>query len=263
VNHPLQQQRGFHCVQCDREIDQRQFRQHETCTDIRCRQKQHRAMQQRERQREEAFQRRRALRRATADAAARQLVPGSEIVAIIVPSNGSVLCDLPEQRVAKFRRHLEAAVAESEALTLEEAEIEAQRVAAADRKQDPQPQFAELAACAACRGNCCNAGGEEAFVSAATVKLLRHRNPQMQESEILDAYLSRMPKRSYEDSCVFHAEPGCALPRELRADICNEFFCHALQRIRSRCASLRKSETVVLVSMGDDDHRVDSVIRPD
>ena len=33
-------------------------------------------------------------------------------------------------------------------------------------------------------------------------------------------------------SCVYHGADGCALPRALRSDTCNRYFCEGLQRVR-------------------------------
>ena len=42
------------------------------------------------------------------------------------------------------------------------------------------------------------------------------------------AYLDRVGSRTYRGSCLYHQADGCALPREMRSDLCNRFFCKAL-----------------------------------
>lgn len=52
--------------------------------------------------------------------------------------------------------------------------------------------------------------------------------------ELLTIYLSKMPETIWSDSCVFHGELGCALPRDMRAEICNTYRCDELKRSRQR-----------------------------
>ncbi len=35
-----------------------------------------------------------------------------------------------------------------------------------------------------------------------------------------------------EGSCILHGPAGCALPREMRADICNQFYCAGLKEFQ-------------------------------
>ena len=49
---------------------------------------------------------------------------------------------------------------------------------------------------------------------------------------MIDDYLSRIPDVAHQDSCIFHGADGCALPRELRSDVCNNFECNGLLSIR-------------------------------
>jgi hypothetical protein len=69
-------------------------------------------------------------------------------------------------------------------------------------------------------------GGTHAYLTTETIRraLRRGRRPR----EILDDYLSHVPHKTYPGSCVYHARDGCALPRDLRADMCNRYFCDEL-----------------------------------
>jgi len=54
------------------------------------------------------------------------------------------------------------------------------------------------------------------------------RDPRTDPGELFDYYISMLPERTYSGSCVFHGERGCALPREMRSGLCNDFCCEGL-----------------------------------
>ena len=87
------------------------------------------------------------------------------------------------------------------------------------------------AACGACRGSCCKYGADHAYLYPDHFRRLLRDHPGRSREEILADYLSRLPQRVYTDSCVYHAETGCALPRELRSNLCNTFLCGPLEEL--------------------------------
>lgn len=109
----------------------------------------------------------------------------------------------------------------------------------------PSPQ-ALSAACATCRGFCCREGGDHAFLDAGTLQRLRVQQPALTPHDCLELYLAALPERSVVGSCVYHGVQGCALPRELRSDICNDYFCEPLREwIHGPCAA-RPAAVVVM-----------------
>jgi hypothetical protein len=38
-------------------------------------------------------------------------------------------------------------------------------------------------------------------------------------------------------SCINHGATGCSLPREMRSDTCNDYFCNPMRAWQARCAS--------------------------
>src|SRR5206468_7485578 len=86
-------------------------------------------------------------------------------------------------------------------------------------------------ACARCQGHCCGKGGLHAFayLSVDTLRRFMDDNPTLHPDEVLAAYLDHIGRATYQDSCVFHGPQGCTLSREMRADICNTFFCPGLK----------------------------------
>lgn len=87
--------------------------------------------------------------------------------------------------------------------------------------------------CAHCRGYCCQQGGTHAFVSADTIGSLLERRPEVEVDQVVDEYLNQLPETSYDGSCVFHSETGCALPHDMRAATCGLFYCWGQQELRA------------------------------
>jgi hypothetical protein len=80
--------------------------------------------------------------------------------------------------------------------------------------------------CGRCRGRCCYTGASNmAFLRQDDIRRFRAANPSLSEGEVLEAFMSRIGEMHIAESCVFHREDGCALPREMRATTCNNFFC--------------------------------------
>jgi hypothetical protein len=95
------------------------------------------------------------------------------------------------------------------------------------------------AGCAACRGACCTKGGDTAYLYPDHFRRLLPKWKGRTRDGILADYLSRLPGRVYEESCVYHTETGCALPRELRSNLCNTFLCGGLEDMIAAAAKER------------------------
>ena len=88
------------------------------------------------------------------------------------------------------------------------------------------------AVCGACRGFCCIAGGEHAFLTAETMLARMQRTPGVTDGEIVADYLARLPERTLTGGCVFQGADGCALPRDMRGDTCNRHLCTGLRALQ-------------------------------
>jgi hypothetical protein len=226
------------CAVCGTEISDRRWRLFQTCEFWKCR-VEHRSKQralrkeveERQRREREEFERRIGLLRAEA---ARRLGiddPQSYVPAAI-PAAECGLGDVAPQRPAALGRHLEQRIAEA---------LEKRNGSPPEGRDDADPSPPGEGpgpilqrACATCRGACCRRGGEEAYLSAKTVLGYLERRSDADATGVLQAYLSRVPERSCEDSCIYHGENGCVLPREMRSSICNGFECTGLQRLREK-----------------------------
>jgi hypothetical protein len=102
----------------------------------------------------------------------------------------------------------------------------------------PTPRATDLAAvlgrsCATCRGECCTAGGDHAFLRADSVARIRNDHQSLGDAGLLALYNAHVPQRHYRGSCLFHETTGCALPRTLRSDLCNRYICGGLTQLTS------------------------------
>jgi hypothetical protein len=80
-------------------------------------------------------------------------------------------------------------------------------------------------ACTLCKGWCCKNGEDDGFLDEATLARVW---PTMTANAIIRMYVECVPVTGYENSCIFHGEKGCTLPRDLRSNVCNVYFCGGL-----------------------------------
>jgi hypothetical protein len=157
-----------------------------------------------------------------------------EVHPAIVPANLRKIVKLPERRKREFREHMKKIIAQALDCRTNRADP-LQGETAAD-SSPPPPELASLfgRGCATCRGRCCNGGGIHAYLSAETMLGYMNRHPQQSPEEVLKTYASYLPEKSYRDSCIFHTDGGCALPREMRGKISGDFYCEELRQIRDQ-----------------------------
>jgi hypothetical protein len=142
---------------------------------------------------------------------------------VMVPRNGKALAPTAPERARRLRRHVIVTLRSSR------------------RRQDcgtptgsaaaePDGFVAEVArtACGLCKGWCCKGGGDHGYLDEQTIARVRGERPALTARAVLLLYLGQVPSIGYQGSCVFHASQGCTLPRSLRSDVCNTYFCAGL-----------------------------------
>ena len=93
----------------------------------------------------------------------------------------------------------------------------------------PQLKTVSDRLCGLCKGGCCPEGEDHAFVSVITLRRRLDENPELSDAEIIQSYRDCLSSTVLEGGCIFQASQGCALPRNLRSDICNSYFCEPLR----------------------------------
>jgi hypothetical protein len=236
----LMSHRKRSCVVCGEEIDEGIVHSQKYCSNLKCRLEYFARIRRQARDfRENLKGIREALneqvREFRGDAAGAAGISNPEdFTPTAVPVNKRQVGRLPKERRSVFCEQLLRIIGEAAA------ERGSSTGSANDvtmkMKYDAGMQGSELRsilgyACAVCGGSCCFNGGEHAYLRVETMLLYMHQHPELQEEQVLDEYVSRLPDKTYEGSCVYHAESGCGLPREMRSESCDSFVCKGLSEI--------------------------------
>ena len=120
------------------------------------------------------------------------------------------------------------------------------------------PQGARL--CAQCRGRCCEAGASRgAFIDRAVLQRWQQEQAAGSLNDAIDAYLAMLPSEHVLGACLYQTARGCAIPRERRADICNDFACEPLQEVQ-RAAAADPAGAVLAITFHRDQVEAAAVI---
>ena len=144
----------------------------------------------------------------------------------VIPAATNQLVNLPERRRRALRDHVNALI--DQAAGWPAPPPMAEEPAPPPTERESRLQIVLGQACACCRGFCCEGGGDHAYLTVETIRRYQAAYPDQRPRDILAAYLERVGQRTVEGSCIYHQADGCALPRALRANLCNRHFCKAL-----------------------------------
>jgi hypothetical protein len=200
-----------------------------------------RQAQERQRAQEELERLAAALR---ADAAAALGVARAEAFPVVItPSFGNApRRRLPQHRRRALRAHVSRLVDAALAARSTRAADAARATPPAPDEPLPPALAAVLGgACATCGGFCCHRGGDKAYLTVDTVARWMDAHPELGRDAAVEAYVARAGGTTYEESCIYHRRTGCALPRAMRSDTCNRFFCGPLVELQ-RAVAVRGGE---------------------
>jgi hypothetical protein len=117
--------------------------------------------------------------------------------------------------------------------------------------------------CGECRGRCCQAGaGWGAFIDLTVLQRWQQEQPECSLADAVEAYLSMLPEKHVQGSCLYLTAAGCAMPRERRADICNGFACDALTQVQ-RAVDADPARSVLAIKFHRDTVERAAVIEAD
>jgi hypothetical protein len=157
-------------------------------------------------------------------------VPASSYPLLVLPRGPHGLERVSRQRRQRFREHLDAIIAETVSGEANDAATARDESIAAD---PVTPLAAQL--CTLCRGGCCSQGGDKAYLTAATIRRFMRLRPDLAADRIAAEYLDRLGDQIVAGSCIHHTGTGCSLPRQMRADTCNDYFCKPMREWQARC----------------------------
>jgi hypothetical protein len=171
----------------------------------------------------------------------------------ILPSNESVVVNIPEKRRRLFRNRLMGMISAAAA-----------KLAGPDRNAPhnddehivapkvDSPQLLGLLAqgCATCRGDCCQQGADHAFIFVETICRYMTQHPGQRPRHVLESYLSHIGSKSYQNACLYQGPEGCCLPRDMRSRICNDYLCAGLIRLLGETRDQPNPRAFVVSSVG-------------
>lgn len=152
----------------------------------------------------------------------------------VIPTNSKKITKLPKRRQKIFYEFLWELIHESmEGIEDSEANREDRKDEAVYRNKDEgNVIFFEKKACSLCRGGCCRIGEEHAFLNEETILRYVSRHPDQKPEQVMSAFLTYLPEKTFKESCVYHTETGCSLPRNMRSHVCTDYLCDALYELR-------------------------------
>ncbi len=101
--------------------------------------------------------------------------------------------------------------------------------------------------CCKCKGGCCVSGKDHAYLSVYSMRRFMDENLQLASHQILNLYSSKVSENTIEGSCINQTSSGCVLPRYMRSDICNGYYCDALKVYQIKMKAINQALPVVVV----------------
>jgi hypothetical protein len=167
---------------------------------------------------------------------------------VAVPFQDSALEPPSRARIRALRRHLVEAMRDLR---------EAKRPDRLIQPATPEPAgfAAEVvqSGCATCQGFCCRGGGEHAYIDERTMARVRRDRPDLDARAVIRCYVEAVAPLAYQGSCLFHGPRGCTLPRPLRAELCNSYYCNGLRDFLRRADE--PGQVVIVASRNGQERR--------
>lgn len=174
---------------------------------------------------------------------------------LVLPKASTNLVPLAKERIEKYMEHLNIVLAE--ALEYDNAtevfadghSVSYEKRKAMDKKLEQYPEMNAMSnrLCGMCMGGCCSTGVDHAYLSAFSLRKLMDNDPKLTAENINQLYRSFLPVKSIDNSCINHTASGCALPRELRSDVCNGFFCEQLKSYQTKILDQQEMEALLVI----------------
>lgn len=238
------------CIVCGRSITDREWQFYRTCDNWKCRnmrwRRQHADRERRNervRRHNKSFEERVYVLRDRA--AVLQGIENQEsYTPALVPALQRALTRLPDVRRSALSDHLNGLIAEARKEPMVSTD---ERLFGAENGVVPEMDSLSFSvaenACGTCRGFCCVNGRDHAYLTVETINHCWENYPQLEAHDVHSVFLSHIKEWTFENSCIFHSQNGCSLPRELRSNTCNEFGCHQLNQLLKRMQRVKSHQT--------------------
>ena len=122
-----------------------------------------------------------------------------------------------------------------------------------EKTPTPLDDASLLAVCRTCRGACCKTGEDHAYLTRAVLTRVKAELKIANQVSLLQSYLDLVPEAAYAGSCIYHGSQGCALPRSMRSETCNQYMCYPLEQLGNSFSNPGYAQLAVsTVADGDD-----------
>jgi len=174
---------------------------------------------------------------------------------VVIPSGLTQLSPTPAKRIEQYADHLidiivqVADSADCDEIVYDQHWDAQDKLAIVDERFRSHPELQTMSdrLCTLCKGGCCYAGREHAYLSVTSIRHYMESHQELSGTKILDLYLSHLNEETITDSCINHTAIGCVLPRELRSDICNAFYCDPLKSYQKKAMDSNEARTVLAI----------------
>jgi hypothetical protein len=179
-----------------------------------------------------------------------------ELGTVTIPSGSSKTSRLHESRIQAYKRHLETVIKASRNVHMSDPNENSERSGRKSSEEifedAPLLRIISDRMCGMCKGGCCTAGGDSAYITPSTIRRFLDTHPDSSDSDILEEYLSRLSPDTVIEACINQSSTGCVLPRSMRSDTCNEYYCKALEEWHEHAAS-GETDAVLVIQRADSD----------
>ena len=168
-----------------------------------------------------------------------------DIQALGIPSGLAQLTRLSTDRITSYKTHLQQVIADAALHNKATDVVQDQHYNAYGKAVDVEDLLSKNAKlrsisdrlCTLCKGGCCSEGADHSFIRTITIRRYMDSNPSLSQREIFESYTMHLKEKTIDDSCINHTETGCALPRALRSDVCNGFYCDSLKAYQKQSSA--------------------------
>jgi len=180
---------------------------------------------------------------------------GDNTYLLVIPSGNAETVVSSGKRINKYTEHLSRIINDATAysnaseVASDEHHNAYVKKLQTDQLIDASPLLRTVSdqLCGLCKGGCCACGNDHAYLSVFTIRRFMDDNPGFTPEQILDLYLTGISSESIDDSCINHTETGCMLPRHLRSDICNGYYCDPLKSYQEKTAGRESSQRIIVI----------------
>jgi hypothetical protein len=181
-----------------------------------------------------------------------------DLKSIVIFQGLSAETPVPEKRILEYLNHLSLIIDEAARYQTIEDCVQDEHSDALSKQNKIENRFAANPAlqkisdqlCALCKGGCCVSGNEHAYLSVFTMRQQLDKNSHWTQQDLFQQYVARISSHSMDGSCINHTSKGCALPRELRSNICNAFYCSDLKAYQQAKQS-NEPENILVIQRED------------